>query len=115
MKEINLNLSEEKEKKIAEQITKIIKRRKIKKIVINILLIVFTIVVTKAFSKLGTKLEAEFIFGQLCMVVVYCISYLYNYLISKSTYTEIESLLFNDEEIMQNITNEINKYEEKKD
>lgn len=115
MKEINLNLSEEKEKKIAEQITKIIKRRKIKKIVINILLIVFTIVVTRAFSKLGTKLEAEFIFGQLCMAVVYCALYLYNYLISKSTYTEIENLLFNDEEIMQNITNEINKYEEKKD
>lgn len=115
MKEINLNLSEEKEKKIAEQITKIIKRRKIKKIVINILLIVFTIVVTMAFSKLGTKLEAEFIFGQLCIGVVCCASYLYNYLISKSTYTEIESLLFNDEEIMQNITNEINKYEEKKD
>lgn len=115
MKEINLNLSEEKEKKIAEQITKIIKRRKIKKIVINILLIVFTIVVTRAFFKLGTKLEAKFLFGQLCMVVVYCTSYLYNYLISKSTYTEIENLLFNDEEIMQNITNEINKYEEKKD
>lgn len=113
MKEININLGEEKELSI--EIAKIMKRRNIKRIINFVLLLIFSILITMLFTKIGKKLDAEFLFGQLCVVIVFGTSYLYNYLITKSTYTEIESLIFNDEEVMQNITNEINKYEEKKD
>lgn len=111
MKEIKLNLSEDKEKEMAEQITKIMKKQGRKRIVINILLLIFVVVVTMLFSKIGTKLDMEFIFGQLCVVVVWAVPYLYNHLLSKDTYKKIENLLFDDDELMQKITNEINKYE----
>lgn len=110
MKEIKLNLSEEKEKEMAEQITKIMKKQGRKRIIINILLLIFVIVVTMLFSKIGTKLDMEFTFGQLCVVVVWVVPYLYNRFLSKDTYKKIEKLLFDNEELMQNITDEINKY-----
>lgn len=110
MKEIKLNLSEEKEKEMAEQITKIMKKQGRKRIIINILLLIFVIVVTMLFSKIGTKLDMEFTFGQLCVVVVWGVPYLYNRFLSKDTYKKIEKLLFDNEELMQNITDEINKY-----
>lgn len=115
MKEINLNLGEEKEKELSIEIAKIMKRGNIKRIINFALLLIFSISITMLFIKIRKKLDAEFLFGQLCVGIVFGTSYLYSYLITKSTYTEIESLLFNDEEVMQNITNEINKYEEKKD
>ena len=111
MKEIKLNLSEDKEKEMAEQITKIIKKQVGKRIIINILLLIFVVVVTMLFSKMGTKLDMGFLFGQLCTVVVLLVPYLYNRLLSKDTYKKIEKLLFDNEELMQNITDEINKYE----
>lgn len=110
MKEIKLD--EKYEKKISEQITKIIKSKTRKRIVTYILLLIFALVITELFSKIGAKLDMEFVFGQLCIFVVYVVANLYNSLLEKEFYSEIDNFLFNDDEISKKINDEINKYKE---
>lgn len=113
MKEIKLD--EEHEEKLSKQITKILKRKKRKEIITWILLIIFTFVVTMTFSKIGAKLDAEFIFGQLCIGVVCGTIYLFKDLLEKDCYAEIESLILNDENVAKKINDAISQYEKEKD
>lgn len=112
MKEIKLD--EKHEKKLSEQITKIVKSTKKKRTVTYILLMIFVFVITMLFSKIGTKLDMEFIFGQLCIFVVYVVLNLFNNLLKKEFYSELDNLILNDDEISKKINDEMKKYKEEK-
>ena len=56
----------------------------------------------------------EFIFGQLCIFVVYVVFNLFNNLLEKEFYSELDNLMLNDDEISKKINDEIKKYEEEK-
>lgn len=115
MKEIKINLSEKNQEELNEKLKKLFSKQRKRNIAITILQVIFVIVLTMTFSKIGKKLEAEFLFGQLTMFLIFIVASGLTHYLQKLKHEEIQKTLFENKELADIINQKIEEIEEDKD
>jgi len=93
MKMVNLKLDDEMQKELEEKMFKQRRKKKIRLITTSVLMIVFAIVVTLTFIKVGDRFNIEFIMGQLCIFVIFTVTTLVNAYFQNLNHDELEQIL----------------------